>query len=813
METLLQDIRHALRMLRSAPGFTAAALLALALGIGANTTIFSAVNAMLLKPLPYADPDRLVYVSSTHEKRDKDQITVSYPDYREWSGQNHVFEGMSAFIEDTFTLTGAGEPAQIRGARVTARFFGVLGVDPIRGRGFRGEEEEVGHHHVVVIGQGLWTRQFGSDPALVGKTIALNGRPYTVVGIAPVGLRFPNPGVEVWVPLAVGPESAEDRGTRFLTVIARLKRDRTLPQASAEMSGIAKHLAQTYPQNEGLGTVVVTFSDKLLGNIRPALWLLLGAVVFVLLIACTNVANLLLARSATRRREIALRAALGAGRGRLVRQLLTESMLLALIGGVLGTLLAAWGLQLLLALAPEDVPRLHETAIDGRVLIFTVVLSLLTGLIFGLLPAREATRLDLGTPLKEGTRGALSMGGAGRLLKPLVVGEVALSLILLVGAGLLANSLQHLRGINPGFNPEHLLTVSISLPYSKYPEARQRSEFFHRVLEGVGSIPGVVIAGATNDLPFGASSFNRFFMMPDVEGAAGPTWKEQQPPVAVFEISPDYFRAMGVPQRAGRPFDARDDSGAALTAIINEVLARRYFAGRDPLGKQIRMGSPGNWLPWMTIVGVVGETHLEKLTQEPFAEVYTPHRQGIALGSTATMFLALRTTGDPAGLAAAVRNRVHAIDRDQPLGEVRVMEDLLSRSLVQPRFQALLLSLFALLALVLSAIGIYGVVAYSVRTRTAEIGIRVAMGARGADILRLIVGEGTTLILIGVGVGAAGALALSRLLSRFLYGVTATDPLTFTGVSLLLTLVGVLACYLPARRAAKVDPMAALRCE
>jgi putative ABC transport system permease protein len=767
---------------------------------------------MLLSPLPYADPDRLVYVSSTQSLRDRDQMTVSFPDFREWSEQNRSFEGMSAFIEDTVVLTGADEPLQMQVARVTAGFFSVLGITPVRGRGFQPEEEQVGRHRVVVLSQGLWARQFGSDPSLVGREIALNGRPYTVVGIAPTKLQLPHPGVEAWVPLALG-SGSEDRGTRFLTVIARLKSGQKLSQAGVEMRAIAAGLAKAYPENDGIGAVVVPLADKLLGAFRPALWLLFGAVVFVLLIACANVANLLLARSASRRREIALRTALGAGRGRLMRQLLTESMLLALLGGALGTLLATWALQFLLALAPADIPRLTEAVIDGRVLAFTAGLSLLTGAIFGLLPAWQATSADPSGALKDGIRGAFSSLGGRRMLKLLVIGEVALSLMLLVGAGLLANSFERIRGIDPGFNPRHLLTVPLSISYSKYPEPRQRADFLQQVLNGIGSVPGVISVGATNDLPFASTEFNRYFMVPDIDGETHPTWSDQAPMVAVFEISPDYFRAMGTPLRAGRFFDERDDAAAAPTVIVNEALARRYFPGGDPIGRRIRTGAPGNWLPWMTIVGVVGETRLEKLTQEPFAEVYTAHRQGVALGASGRVVLALRTTGDPASFAAAVKTQVQAVDRSQPLGNIRTMEDLLSRSLVQPRFQTILLGLLAILALVLAAIGIYGMLAYSVRVRTSEIGIRVALGARAEDILRLILGEGSVLILIGIGAGAMGALALSRLLSSFLYGVTATDPLTFLVVSMLLAGVGLLASYLPARRASKVDPMVALRFE
>jgi len=812
MQTLLQDVRHGIRMLRRAPGFALAALLALALGIGANTLIFSTVNAMLLRPLPYPDPDQLAFVSSTHPERKADQITVSLEDFGDWREQNQVFEGMAALMADSLALTAAMEPLQLKIARVSPVFFDLLGVAPEHGRGFRPDEEQVGRHRVVVLGHGLWARQFGSDPGLVGRTVSINSRPYEVVGIAPPGFQFPDAKVEAWVPLAfaAGPPN---RGTRYLTVIGRMKAGETATHATAEMEAIARRLEAAYPENAGLSAVVVPFRDRLLGAVRPAMWLLLGAVALVLFIACANVANLLLARSTARRREMALRAALGAGRGRLVRQLLTESALLALTGGAIGTLLAAWGLKLLPALAPEEIPRLGEAVIDGRVLAFTTLLSVLTAGIFGLLPARQAARADLTESLREGARGSLSSRGARRSLRLLVVGEVALSLMLLVGAGLLLNSFQRLRSVDPGFNPDQLLTVQVSLPYSKYGETRQRAEFFRQALEGIRAVPGVISAGATNDLPFASTEFNRYFMMAEIEGGASRSWSTQEPPVAVFEVTPDYFRAMGTPLRSGRAFEASDDASAAPVVIVNEVVARRYFPGGDGVGRKIRLGAPESWGPWHTIVGVVGETRLEKLTQAPFPEVYTAHAQGTAIGGSQTMILAVRAAGDPDGLAAAVRTQVHAVDRDQPLGEFRTMHALLGRALTQPRFQTVLVGAFAALALLLAAIGIYGVIAYSVRTRTTEIGIRVAMGARGVDILRLILREGSAMILLGIGLGTVGALALSRILAGFLFGVGATDPLTFGAVSALLLAVGLLACYLPARRASKLDPMAALRFE
>jgi len=815
MPELIQDLRHCLRMLRKAPGFTAVVLLTLSLGIGVNTLIFSAVNAILLRPLPFPDYEQLVSVPSTQPSRGIDRMTVSLPDYRDWKEQSRSFEAWAALMRDSFVLTGAGEPRQLRGARVSAAFFSLLGIGPALGRGFLGEEEQPGHHRVAVLSHALWQQQFGSDPALVGRSITMNGAAFTVVGIAPAGFQYPDSKIELWVPLAFSSASSAsaDRESRFLRVIGRLKPGVTLAGARLEMEGIARRLERTYAENKGVGVLIIPFRSDLVGDLSTSLWMLQGAVAFVLLIACANVANLLLARSSSRRKEIALRSALGAGRKRLVRQLLTESLLLAVAGGALGTLLAAWGLNLVQALVPEDLPRVDQIALDGHVLAFTAGLSLLTGVLFGLLPARRATRVELVDSLKEGGRQMHAGRRNRRTLKLLVVSEVALSLVLMVGAGLLTNSLLRLRAVKPGFNPENLLTVQLSLPVSKYPDAAKKGEFFRQALSGIGSMPGVLHAGATNDLPLGSTEFNRYYQMTEAEGRKSATRPEQEPPVAVFEVTPGYFRAMGTPLLKGRPFGEQDDAGTPAVAIVNEAYLKRYLPEGEPLGRRIRLGSPESWYPWMTVVGVVGEATLERLGQLPFPMVYTPHLQGTAIGTTSTMILAVRTDGDSPGLAAAIRAQVHRIDPDQPLGEVRTMSSLVSRSLVEPRFQTVLLALFACLALVLAAIGIYGVIGYSVKARTCEIGIRVALGARPRDVLQMVLQEGAALIVVGVVAGAAGALAVARLLSKFLFGVSATDPLTFVMVSLLLAGVGLLACYLPARRASKVDPMVALRFE
>jgi len=813
METFLQDLRHGIRMLRNAPGFTAVVLLTLSLGIGVNTLMFSAVNAILLRPLPYPDPERLVSVPSTRPSRGIDRMTVSLPDYQDWKAQSRSFESWAALMQDSFVLTGAGEPRQLRGARVSAAFFNLLGIGPALGRGFLSEEEQPGRHRVAVLSHALWQQQFGSDPAVVGRSITMNGASFTVVGVAPAGFQYPDSKIEVWVPLAFSPGGGGDRESRFLRVIGRLKPGVTPARARREMEGIARRLEQTYAENKGVGVLIIPFRSDLVGDLSASLWMLQGAVAFVLLIACANVANLLLARSSSRRKEIALRLALGAGRVRLLRQLLTESLLLAAAGGVLGTLLAAWGLNLVLALVPGDLPRVDEISLDARVLAFTAGLSLVTGVLFGLLPARRATRVDLVDPLKEGGRQMIGGRRNRGTLKLLVVSEVALSLVLMVGAGLLTNSLLRLRAVNPGFDPENLLTVQLSLPVSKYPDAAKKGEFIRRALSGIGSLPRVLHAGATNDLPLGSTEFNRYYQMTEAEGRKSAARPEQEPPVAVFEVTPGYFRAMGTPLLKGRAFGEQDDAGAPVVAIVNEAYVKRYLADGEPLGRRIRLGSPESWYPWMTVVGVVGEATLERLGQFPFPMVYTPHLQGTAIGTSPTMILAVRTDGDSPGLATAIRAQVHRIDPDQPLGEFRTMSSLVSRSLMEPRFQTVLLALFACLALVLAAIGIYGVIGYSVKARTCEIGIRVALGAGPRDVLKMVLQEGAALIVVGVGAGAVGALAAARLLSKFLFGVSATDPLTFVMVSLVLAGVGLLACYVPARRASKVDPMTALRFE
>ena len=811
IEDLTQDIRYGLRMLMKNPGFTVVAVLTLALGIGANTAIFSVVNAILLRALPYEHAERVVFVSSTELLRGINQMTVSLPNFRDWREQNHVFDEMAAFLNGNLTLTSNGEPEQLAGTRASPSLFPLLGIKPLLGRGFLPEEEQPGKHRVVILSYGLWQRRFSADPHLVGQTLTINGNPFTVVGIMPAQCQFPHAKVELWVPLALAPGSG-DRRSHFLTVLARLKPGATLEQARTEMETIARRLEQAYKENQGVGVKVQPLREELLGSIKPALLILFGAVGFVLLIACANVANLLLARAATRRRERAIRLALGASRFRLIRQLLTESVLLALAGGALGLCLGRWGTNFLLTLAADTIPHAQEIDLNVRILGFTCLLSLLTGVIFGLAPAWQASKTDLNQSLKEGGRTDGNFNRQ-RALKLLVISEVAMSLILLIGAGLLINSFLRLRAVNPGFNPEHLLTLQISLPGGKYRDQTQRTAFFQQVIERIETLPGVQSVGATNDLPLGGTVFNRFFMSAEVEGhPSSATSLKEQPPSAVFEISPNYFRALGTPLQRGRFFTLQDSQQKTLTAIINETVAQRYFPGEDPVGKRIRVGAPEQWNPWMTIVGVVGDTRLEKLSKVPFPEVYTPYSQGV-LGTLPTMVLAVRSVTDPLSLAVPIREQVWAVDKNQPVGGIKTMEQLLSEGLAQPRFNTTLLGLFAAVALLLAMVGIYGVISYSVSQRTQELGIRLALGAPPSDVLKLVIGQGMKLALTGILIGLGGALALTRLMKNLLFSVGPTDPLTFAVVVVLLATVALFACWIPARRATKADPMIALRFE
>ena len=812
MRSVWQDLRYGLRMLLRKPGFTFAAVLTIALGIGANTAIFSAVNAVLLRPLPYLEPERLVRIWGTSARQSATEARGEFYDYNispnnfyDWREQNQVFAQMAAFSFGSLTLTGRDEPLRLVCPAVSAEFFSVLGVTPAHGRFFLPEEEQVGQHRAVVLSHGLWHSQFGGDPNIIGQTLSFEGNSFVVVGVAPANFRHPvrSPIGEpdLWRPLALRLEPG-NRGGYWLHAIGRLKPGVTLEQAQAEMSAISNRLEQQYPEtNAGRGARLSALHHAVVGNVRPALWLLFGAVGLVLLIACANVANLLLARASTRRREMAIRLSLGASFFRVVRQLLTESLLLALIGGAFGLLLALWLTDVFIALG-ADIPRLEEVSVDTRALGFALGLTLLTGIIFGLAPALNAVKFDLNQSLKEG--GLTSSPRRHRSRSLLVVSEVALALMLLVGAGLLLKSFWRLQSVDPGFNPEGALVLDISLPQARYPQRAEAANFYQQLLTRIEALPGTQAAGAVNILPLSGSSSCDSFSI-----AGHPPMPQGQEPCAEIRASSvSYFRALGIPLLMGRQFTEQDRRDAPPVALINETMARRFFPAADPIGQRINLDGASQPV-WREIVGVVADVKHFGLDVEPRPEIYQPLLQAPFRGMT----IVARTNADPETLASAVRAEVRALDKDLPIYNLRTMRDLVSSSIAQPRFRTLLLGSFAALALLLAAIGVCGVMFNTVAQRTHEIGIRLALGAGRRDILKLILWQGMSLALMGISVGLGAAFALTSVMRSLLFGVSATDWATFVSAALLLFGIALLACYLPARRATKVDPMEALRYE
>lgn len=801
MQTFLKDLRYGVRSLLQRPGFTAVAVITLALGIGANTTLFSFVNGILLRPLPFKDPGQLVVLDENAPKQGIKSFGVSYPNFVDWRQRNHVFEDAASYQAASYTLVGAGEPERISGARISHGLFELLGVAPSRGRTITAEEDQPETNNVVILSHGLWQRRFASAENAIGQTLTVNGRPRTIIGVMPPDFKFPETA-ELWVPLALN-EKLFTRTDHGLSTIARLKPNITLAQARAEMANIARQIEQENPvTNEGLGVDVFPLRDRLVGDYRDALLILLGVVAFVLLIACANVANLLLARSSARHKELALRAALGASRARIVRQLLTESALLSVLGALLGVLIAVWGKNLLLAAIPDDMPFWMKFDLDLRVLGFTFAISLLTVVAFGIAPALQASRTDLNEALKEGGR----TGGHGRnrLRSLLVVAEVALSLVLLVGAGLMVRSLAKLGQVHSGINPENVLTLEVPLAPAKYPEPAQQSAFFRDLMARVGALPGISSAAAVSDLPL-RGGWGRSLT---VEGR--PVLSVGQAPMINHAVvTPNYFRTMGIPLLEGRDFNDTDQATAMRVTIVDERLAREYWPNESALGKRIRFGPPESNEPWHVIVGVAGAVRHARLDRETRETIYVPYQQ-IPVN---WMAVAVRTTADPRSVEGAVKKEVRALDKDQPVAHVLTMKEIVVRSIWQQRFYAILFTLFASLALILAAVGIYGVMSYAITQRTHEIGIRMALGADRLKVLRLTLGQGMKLALIGVVLGLVASFGLTRLMSGLLFGVSATDFRTFVSISVLLVGITLLACYLPARRATKVDPLVALRYE
>jgi len=814
METLWQDLQYGLRMLRKSPGFTLVAVITLALGIGANSAIFSVVNAVLLRPLPYKDPERLVMINHHYPKLDL-RASVSAVGYTHYREVGKSFENMTAFSGWAVNLTESGEPERLRGLMVTTTFFPTLGIEAVKGRTFSPGEDQAGRNHIVVISDGLWQRRFGSDPNFVGKTITLNGESYTVIGITPPGFRFGQEFgqvSELWSPIAFTQNQLQPGNWRneFLSVIARLKSNVTFQQAQSELEIIAANVRQQYfgggDANDASSWNLLqrSMNELVVGDIRLPLLVLLAAVGFVLLIACANVANLLLARAAARQKEIAIRAALGAGRWRVIRQLLTESVLLAVVGGALGLLLAYWGLRVLTTLSQTRIPRAQEVNLDVSVMAFTLGVSLLTGVIFGLVPAFQSAKSDLHETLKEGGRSGT--GTRSNLRSALVVVEVALALVLLVGAGLLIKSFYKLQQVDLGFNPANVVTMRLSLPMSRYAEAHRVNGFFNELVSRTENLPGVEAVGLVNYLPLKAMGME---LNVYVEGQP-----ENLASVELLTSSRNYSNALGLELREGRFFDDRDREDTTYVAVVNEAFTRIFLPNEDALGKRVRIGGVNTPFPWYSIVGVIKDVKQQGPDAVAKPELFMPHTQPL-LGSMTlqSMSLVLRTDRNPEGSIAGVRAIVRELDPELPVYDVSTMQQLVSTSVATRRFNMFLVAILSALALVLAAIGAYGVMSYTVTARTREIGIRIALGARAVNVLSLVIKDGMRLAVVGLVIGIGGALALTRLMRTLLFDVTPTDPATFAGVAILLFVVALFACFLPARRASGFDPVDALRHE
>lgn len=804
MSTLAQDLRYAWRILRQAPAFTAAAVLTLGLGIGANTAVFSVIDAVLLRPLPYPHPERLVML--WERERGGETMNTSYANFLDWQSRCRSLGSLAVLSYWTPSISGQATPERFEGLRVSRDFFRTLGVRPALGRDFLPEEDERGKHHVVILSWGLWQRRFGGDPGLLGQPIVLDGTPYVLAGVLPRGLEAlfatnANQPPEIWAPLAYNPGLPfACRTCRHLRAVARLGPGVSMDQARRELDAVSRALVAEHPLDyERPGVAVVPVAEDLVGEYRPALYLLLGAVGLVLAIACANVSSLLLARSQLRVGEMAVRAALGASRRRIVRQLLTESALLHLLGGAAGALLAAAGVAALVRASPPNVPRLGSVAIDGRVLAATFAVALATGIVFGLAPAWRGSRRQPRAALADAGAGAV--GGRRRLAGLLVIGDVAMALVLLIGAGLMLESLARLLAVDPGFAPHRLLAAEISVSGASYREDARVVAFYQRVLERVRALPGVAAAAVTSQLPLGGNFDSYGIRFADHPGAG----EADSPSAQRYAVSPGYLRTMGIPLLAGRDLGAGDRAGAPPVVLVNRTFARRIWPGREALGKRVQLGDPQG--PWRTVVGVVGDVRHVGLDEAPVMQIYLPQPQWV----DSDMVLAVRTAGDPNALAGAVRRAIWEVDRDRPITRLAAMDAILQVSLARRLLILRLLAAFAGIAVLLAIVGIHGVLSHSVAARTREIGMRLALGAPRRRILSLIVGAGAGQVAVGLAAGAGLALGLTRYLGSLLYGVTARDPATFAGLAVLLAAVALVAAWLPARRAARIDPMTAMR--
>ncbi len=815
---LWQDIRYGLRVMRKNPGFIAIAVFALALGVGANTAIFSVVNAVLLNPINYENPDQLVMVWEKSVKRGFGQIPTSVPNFTDLRTDNRSLADLGAFADSNFNLTGGDQPERVIAVRVTASLLSLVGIKPHRGRLFLSGEDQPQASRVLILSHSLWQRSFGANENIVGQTVALNGDSYTVVGIMPASFKFPPafsatvassqyamPNADLWVPMTPD-ANATARDIRTLFMIGRLKPGVNASAAQADMNVVASRLQKEYAAADAdMQVDVVPLRQQITGDIRLALIVLFGAVGCVLLIACANVANLLLAKASGRQKEVAIRTAMGATRLRIIRQLLTEGLMLGLAGGLLGSVLAVLVLRQLVIFSPANVSIPENIGIDWKVLAFTLVLSLVTSFVFGLAPALQASRLDLTETLKEGGRGNSGGSKQNRLRSLLVITEVALALVLLIAAGLMIKSFLRLQSVNPGFNPENLITLEMQLPENKYADKERQRIFQQQLVQRIAQIPGVQKVGTVDNLPFSGNEFNAGLT---IEGQP-PLNAAERPRAFLRNVSPHYFESMEIPLRKGRTFADSDNGNAPGAAIVNETAARKFWPNEEPLGKRFKRGRPDSQNPWMTVVGLVSPVSHTSLQVASQPEVYLPFQQNPGLNLT----LVARTQSDPRSFAGVVRREVAALDKDLPVSNIKFMDEIIGKSVAQPRVYALLLGIFAGLALILATIGIYGVMSYTVIQRTHEIGIRMALGARPRDVLKLIVKQGMILGGTGILIGLFVSFAFTRVLASQLYGVNATDPLTFAAISLLLMLVAVAACYIPALRATKVDPMVAVRYE